>query len=316
MENNHIFMNDSHPGLTLALGGGGARGFAHVGVFQVLQAHGVPIKGIVGTSAGALAGAGYALGYTCEEMRQRVMEFTRSPLARHPRLQAMRGGGNETCRGLTDRVTRLFCQGLLVKSFLLDNSLMGADFFHEMVSFFLPPVRLEDTKIPFAAVATDVKSGQVVVLNKGDLRRAVHASCAVPGVASPVEINGRHLMDGGASCLIPTPIARNLAPGPLLAVNVDREIGTQDLPGQSLEYYLRATEIQGYHLAQMLCELADVVLYPTLGEVHWADFGRAAWIMEQGARAAEQAWTRIQALIRPPGPWWRRALGGGGERLS
>lgn len=310
-------MSHSATGFTLALGGGGARGFAHVGVFHVLQDRGVPIRGIVGTSSGAVAGAGYALGYTYEEMRQRVMEFAASPLAHHPRLKAIHSGGDEACLGLTDRVARLFCQGLLVKSFFLDNSLLGGDFFREMVDFFLPAVSLEDAHIPFAAVATDIKNGQVVVLDKGDLRRAVQASCSVPGVAAPVRINGRHLVDGGASCLVPTPIAHRLAPGPVLAINVDRDIGTHDLPGQSLEYYLRATEIQGYHLSEMLCGLAEVVLRPALGDVHWADFGRAAWIMEQGVKAAEQAWDRIEAVIRPSHtPWWRRSWRGHLEKGS
>ncbi len=307
-------MSASGAGFILALGGGGARGFAHVGVFQVLQTRGVPVKGVVGTSAGAVAGAGFALGYTHEEMRQRVMEFANSSLAHDSRLAAMRGGGGESCKGLTDRVTRLFCQGLLVKSFFLDDSLLGADFFQEMVDFFLPPVRLEDAQIPLWVVATDLKSGQVVVLAKGDLRRAVHASCAVPGVTAPVEIRGRHLVDGGVACLVPTPVAREMAAGPVLAVNVEREIGAKGLPGHSLEYYLRASEIQGFHLAERLCDLAELVLRPRLKNVHWADFSRAAWIMEQGARAAEEAWEQITALAKPSGPWWRRALKGGGER--
>lgn len=302
-------MDRSDTGFTLALGGGGARGFAHVGVFHVLQERGVPIRGVVGTSSGAVAGAGYALGFTHEEMRQRVMEFAASPLAHHPRLKAMHSGGEESCRGLSDRVARLFCQGLLVKSFFLDHSLLGGEFFRQMVEFFLPVVRMEDTYIPFAAVATDLKNGQVVVLDKGDMRRAVQASCAVPGVSAPVRINGRYLVDGGASCLVPTPIARRMNNGPVLAVNVDREIGTHDLPSQSLEYYLRATEIQGYHLAEMLCGLAEVVLRPALQDVHWTDFDRAAWIMEQGAKAAEQAWDQIEATLRSAHrPWWRRAL--------
>lgn len=308
-------MKNSDNGFTLALGGGGARGFAHVGVFHVLQDRGVPIRGIAGTSSGAVAGAGIALGFTYEEMRQRVMEFAGSPLARHPRLKAL-GGGGEACLGLTDKLARLYCQGLLVKSIFLDDSLMGGDFFREMVDFFLPSVRLEDTYMPFAAVATDVKSGQVVVLDKGDMRRAVLASCSVPGVAAPVRINGRYLVDGGASCLVPTPIARRMAPVPVLAINVDREIGTHDLPSQSLEYYLRATEIQGYHLAEMLCGLAELVLRPTLKDVHWADFSQSAWIMEQGVKAAEQAWDKIEALLKPQAPWWRRALGRGARRSS
>lgn len=303
-------MAHDQAGLTLALGGGGARGFAHVGVLEVLEQHEMPVEAIVGVSAGAVAGAGYALGFSTAEMRQRVMEFSQSSLAKDPRLLAMMGAtGGYKCQGLSDRLSLLFSQGLLVKSFFLNTSLLGPDFFHDMVAFFLPKVNLEDTAIPFAVVATDVKSAQAVVLEHGDLRRAVQASCAVPGVAAPVEIEGRCLMDGGSVSLVPTPVARRRASGPVVAVNVDKDITTEDLPGQSLEYYLRATEIQGYHLTQLLCEQADLTLQPALGDVHWADFGQAAWIMDQGLRAAEEAWPRLEALLKPH-PWWRRIFGG------
>jgi len=297
-------------GVSLALGGGGARGFAHVGVLEVLEAHGVRIDSIVGVSAGAVAGAGYALGYSTAKMRQKVLEFSESPLARHPRLQAMRSGGHNAEQGLADRVTRLFCQGMLVKAFFLDHSLVGTDFFREMVKFFLPPAKIEDARIPFAAVATDIMTGEAVVLDHGDLRRAVLASCAVPGVAEAVEMEGRYLIDGGSVCLVPSTIARQRGAGLVLAVNVDREVHTEELPGQALEYYLRATEIQGYHLAQMLCEQADLALQPALGDVHWADFAQAAWIMDQGRKAAEEAWSRLEAMLSPSMPWWRRVIRG------
>jgi len=298
-------------GINLALGGGGARGFAHVGVIESLEAHGVRIASIVGVSSGAVAGAGYALGYYTAKMRETVLEFAASDLAHHPRLQAIRSGGDDSCHGLTDRLSRMFCQGLLVKSFFLDNSLMGADFFLEMVRFFLPPAKFSDTRIPFAAVATDLLSGEAVVLDHGDLRRAVQASCSVPGVAEPVEIEGRHLVDGGAVCLVPTQVARQRHGGLVVAVNVDRAVDTSDLPGQAMEYYLRATEIQSYHLAQLLCQQADLALQPALGDVHWTDFSRAEWIMDQGRVVAEQAWAELERLLKPAAPWWKRVLRGG-----
>ncbi|RJX33826.1 MAG: hypothetical protein C4525_08110 [Desulfarculus sp.] len=302
-------MAHTEHGLTLALGGGGARGFAHVGVLEVLERHQVPVEGVVGVSAGAVAGAGYALGFSNAEMRERVLAFSQSSLARDPRLLAMMGASSGyKCKSLSDRLNRLFSQGMLVKSFFLDTSLLSHDFFHDMVAFFLPKVNLEDTAIPFAAVATDIKTGEPVVLERGDLRQAVLASCAVPGVAAPVEIDGRWLMDGGASLLVPTPVARQRASGPVLAVSVDRDIITEDLPGQSLEFYLRATEIQGFHLVQTLLQEADLALRPALGDIHWADFAKAAWIMDQGFQAASQAWHKLESLLRP-GPWWRRFFG-------
>ncbi|MCF8032635.1 MAG: patatin-like phospholipase family protein [Desulfarculaceae bacterium] len=303
-------MAEQKPGISLALGGGGARGFAHVGVIEALEAHNVSIGSIVGVSAGAVAGAGYALGYSTAKMREKVLQFAETELARHPRLQAMRSSGEATCHGLADRVTRLFCQGLLVKSFFLDRALLGADFFYEMVRFFLPPAKIEDARIPFAAVATDIIKGEPVMLDHGDLRRAVQASCSVPGVAEPVEVEGRYLIDGGAVCLVPTNFARQRGQGPVVAVNVDRNVAVNDLPSQAMEYYLRATEIQGYHLAQLLSEQADLALQPALGDVHWADFGRAGWIMDQGRVAGEEAWQRLDALLKPAAPWWKRLLRG------
>lgn len=288
-------------GITLALGGGGARGFAHVGVIQVLQDRGVPIDGVVGASAGALAGAGCALGYGADEMRQRVLEFTKSRLVNQREIRTLveRDATNH-CGGLVDRVGRLYCQGRLVKSFLMDRSVIGARYFRDVVHFFLPEANIEDMPIPFACVATDINSGEAVVFDRGPLRPAVLASCSVPGVAPAVELDGRHLVDGGVACLIPTDVARDLGSQRVVAVNVDREVHCAELPGQALEWYLRAGDIQAWHLAQRLADLADLTIQPEVGEVHWADFARAPWIMNQGAVATASALPALLDLLRPP----------------
>lgn len=286
-------------GVTLALGGGGARGFAHVGVMEALLEGGVKVNAIVGTSAGAIAGAGLALGATPGYMRRRVKEFAGSELAHDATLRALAGGEDNECRTISDRVGRLYCRGKVVKSLFMEPSILGAEFFKGMVEFFIPGIDFEDLEIPFASVATDIMTGEPVIFDHGPLRPAVVASCSVPGVAPPVQIKGRFLTDGGVASLVPADIARQRGAKRILAVSVERNIVTDAAPSSSLEYYLRAGEIQGSRLTRLQLRDADLVLYPNVGDSHWVDFHRHKFFVDQGKEAALACWPEIKQLTRP-----------------
>lgn len=299
-------------GVDLVLGGGGARGFAHVGVLEVLWDGGVPIRSIIGASAGALAGAAFAAGVTPDRMRARVIEYAGSHLARDTKLRSLvTSSENGSASSLVDKVGRLFVQSWLLRSFLMGPSVMGGQFFQESVDFFLPDARIEDLPLPFACVATDVHSGEPVVFDRGPLRKAVLASSAVPGIAPLVNVGGRWLMDGGVACLIPTACARRRGHEKIVAVNVDRDVFSDGIPDQALETYLRAGEIQSYHLARRMLRDADLVIEPDVGEVHWADFMAGELLMERGRAATRPALEQVRALLRPESPWRRvkKALG-------
>lgn len=291
--------NPERGGVCLALGGGGARGFAHVGVLEVLHRQGVAVRGIVGTSSGAIAGAGYALGYRPDQMVERVLEFASSPLAADPRVRAMVSEAQgEVCRSLGDRVGRLFCKGRMLKNLMLDDSVLGLDYFRAVVAFFLPDVMIEACRVPFAAVATDVRSGRTVIIDRGSLREAVVASCAVPGVAPVVQHQGRALMDGGVCSLVPTLEARRMGMRRLVAVCVDRDIANDALPRLGLELYLRAGDIQAALLSDLMLKQADLVLRPAVGGMHWMDYLRASAIMAAGRQEAETRLPGIERLAR------------------
>lgn len=275
-------------------------------VLEALEEQGARVEAIVGTSSGAIAGAGYALGYSPQQMRQRILEFTRSPLAQDPRVKALVSQREEqVCSSLDDRVGRLFCQGRMVKSLLLGSSVFKPGFMRDMIAFFLPDVAIESTRIPFAAVATDVQSGQTVVIDQGPLRQAVLASAAVPGVAPMVEHQGRLLMDGGVVTLVPTLEARQRGARRLLAVCVDRELASQEPPRQALELYLRAGDIQSAFLSQLVLREADVVVRPAVGAVHWMDFSKAPLVMDLGREATQRLRPEISLLLDDG---WRRRL--------
>ena len=285
-------------GLHLALGGGGARGFAHVGVLEVLKANGLRVDSIVGTSSGAIAGAGFALGYDSAQMRRRVLEFAASPLAQDARVRALVAESEENeCRSLGDRVGRIFCRGRMFKSLLLGPAVFEAEFFRKIVHFFLPDVAIESMPMPFATVATDVLTGRSVVIDRGSLREAVVASCAVPGVTPLVEHQGRMLMDGGVTSLVPVLEARARGAKPLLAVCVDRDINSDSLPRQALELYLRAGDIQGSLLSELTLRQADLVLKPGVGSIHWMDFAKGQLIMDLGHDEAKRRLEQIALLL-------------------
>jgi NTE family protein len=288
-------------GLTLALGGGGARGFAHVGVLEVLHKHQVPITTIVGTSAGAVAGGGYALGNHPRLMRRRVMEFAESPLANHPKLKALVEHEQEiSWRSLGDRLARFLSQGQMVKSLLMEASVMGEGYFKDVVDFFLPKARIEYMKIRFMAAATDMLTGQPVALAQGGLRKAVLASSSVPGIAPPVMIGERYLADGGVACLVPVELALECEGARVLAVGVDRDIETVSPPTHALDAYLRAGDIMLARMGEIMLAQADLAIKPAVGHIHWLDFGRAEEIMDLGAEAAEKAMPQIEKLCQRP----------------
>lgn len=183
-------MSAAGRGIVLALGGGGARGLAHVGVLEVLSQAGIPIRAICGTSIGAEIGAFFAKGMTIPELVRVASQTTRRKTFQLFRPD-LAGGGIASGRHIVE-----FLHGFLGES------------------------AIEDLPLPFAAVATDLESGQQVVLDRGPLSDAVRASVSVPGVLAPARIGGRLVVDGGLVNPLPADVARERFGGPVVAVAV------------------------------------------------------------------------------------------------
>src|SRR6185503_8325940 len=188
-------MSSSRPTIGLALSGGAARGMAHVGVMRALVENKVPVDYIGGTSAGSIVGGAYAAGMLVEE----IAEFGRSLRWRDVGRMTMSRLGVQSNERL--------------EQYLRER---------------LPVTRFEDLRIPFAAVATDLKTGAVVVLrDEGDVPFAIRASCAVPGWYVPVpDEEGRQLVDGGLVAVVPTTMTRSLGADIVIAVDVNSEGAT------------------------------------------------------------------------------------------
>jgi NTE family protein len=283
-------------GVVLALGGGGARGLAHVGVLEVLEQVGVPIAGIAGTSAGAIVGAMWLTLGNADAVRRRWREFLEAGFPSG--LPDVRLTSTVTSRdNLLLQYARRLKQGAMVALALERTSLVSHKDFDRGIAFLLPDVPIEKLPKRFAAVATDFDTGAAVVLRKGPLRLAVAASSAVPAVLLPYQVDGRPLIDGGTVADVPVAEARTLASRPVVAVDVGESWGPEDAATITLpRAMMRGATMTHRALRDLLTREADLVIRPDVGHLHWSEFGRFEEAIAAGRAAAGRAVHRLTAL--------------------
>lgn len=255
---------NSQRGIGLALGGGFARGFAHLGVLKVLEQNHIRVSHIAGTSVGSVFAAAYASGAPLA----RILATSRTIRFRDIARWTISRLGLASNHRLADIIERVF-----------------------------ESKRFEDMKIPVAAVATDLASGDPVVFRQGPLVEAIRASCAYPGLFEPVQIGTRYFVDGGLVAPVPAQAARQL--GATLVVGVS--LGTQDrnctAPKSIFQVVARALSAAQKHQQDTWERHADLVIRPDIQGLAWDDFGRANQAIEAGEAAAQLALPRIQQLL-------------------
>ena len=254
----------SRAGIGLALGGGFARGFAHLGVLQVLEQNNIPISHIAGTSVGSILGAAYASGAPLERIIETCRTLRFRDIARW-------------------RVSRLGLASNHRLASLIERVFESRDF--------------EDLRIPLAVVATDLTSGEPVIFTQGNLVDAIRASCAFPGLFEPVEIGTRCLADGGLVAPVPTHAAREIGAGIVIGVSVGMQDGHRGAPTNIFQVVSRAVNAAQKHQLELWERDADLVLRPDVQSLAWDDFDRADEAIAAGAAAARRALPRIEKLL-------------------
>lgn len=284
-------------GIVLALSGGGTRGFAHIGVIEVLEEQGIPVVGIVGTSIGSLIGALNASGYDAKAMRKIIAELDL------PALLAENTGPMFVFTG-DDRLAKMNTIPALTyrKTGKRGGPLgiLAGDKLFQYYTQLMRNVEVTDFRelpIPYAAVATDIRSGEKVVLRSGSLPSAMRASMSIPALFEPWEIDGRMLVDGGLVSNLPIDTAKELFPGvPVLGVDVsdipskDRPMDTFiDVIDQSLTIVMRRTTMEE-------AKNADLLIAPKVHEFSFLDSDGSEKIIAKGREAALAAIDKIKAL--------------------
>jgi NTE family protein len=253
------------PGVVLALGGGFSRGFAHLGVIEVLEQERIPIAGIVGTSIGSLLGAAFADGIPIRELcdlgrRVRIRDFIRF---RKSQPQAQRN----------DRI------GQFVR-----------EWFHSSW--------VQELSIPTAILTTDIDTCSPYVFRAGPLDVAIRASCAFPGLFEPVEFEGRTLADGCIVAPVPTVAAARMNAGCVLGVAVNSGMGAASVASGVIQIFKETLEIsRGRKISPSWARKADVMLEPEVQQIGWNDFSRVDEAHAAGAEAMRGALPRLRELL-------------------
>lgn len=261
------------PKIGLALGSGGARGIAHIGVIKILEENHIPIDYIAGTSIGALVGGFFAAGLDIKEIERLSLETN----------------WRKVFSFLDPRLTQSLIGGEKVKTFI--NEQIGSKTF-------------EECRIPFTAVATDLKNGEIVSMNTGDMASAIRASISIPLVFKPVETFDKLLADGGLSAPVPVEIVRNMGADIVIAVNLNKHYCDEDWKPGWYNIADNSLNILQHHLAQFNVRNADLVIDINAGQSSWYDFVNGKDKIAIGEKAAEDILPKLRELIAEKRGGW------------
>jgi len=255
------------PAIGVALGGGFARGMAHIGVLKVLEEEGIPVRIVAGTSVGALIGAAYCSGLSIEELEKvahsvRFTTFARWTVSRYGFAS-------------NDRMVAFLARTLKVKTF-------------------------EELRIPLGVTATDFNSGEGVVFHSGSIIDTVRASCAYPGMFMPVNIRGRWLVDGMLSHPVPTRPLREMGAERVLAVHLKGQWSKDGAPRHLFDVIGQSFAIAQDQMSHLWRGAADLVVEPDVAGFAYDDFKRAGELIRSGEAAMKKALPEVRKWIEMP----------------
>lgn len=252
----------------LALGGGAARGFAHIGVIKALEAQGIVPEIVVGTSAGSVVGSLYASGLSGFALQRTALQMDEATISDWALPFFNRSSG-------------------VLKGEALQNYVNKA----------IGNVPMEKLKLRFGAVATDLKTGQPILFSRGNTGMAVRASSAVPSVFQPVSIGGKTYVDGGLVAPVPVRFVREMGADFIIAVNISSQTEGA-ATASSLDVLMQTFSIMGQRLNYYELKEADVVITPALGNMGSADFNNRNLAILAGEQAAASVMAQIKAKLK------------------
>ncbi|RKY90811.1 patatin [candidate division KSB1 bacterium] len=287
-------MKSSKIKVGLALGGGGARGLAHIGVVKVLIQAGIPIHCIAGTSMGAIVGGAFALSGDINSIERRARELPQKV----PEIEQL-SSLKSLSKDQRPAVKRLF--GFIKEIYLLNMGmrkkwLIDCKDVFPLLEEVLDSKSFTDLKLPFAAVATDLQTGEELVLTDGPLMPAVFASMAIPGIFEPVVKDDRLLVDGGVTSLVPVDAVKQLGANFVIAVNVEAGVFRRDFQ-RGIDILFQVDDIRGSELNRLKLAQADVVITPEIRHINWAQFSKVQECIHRGEEAARQKLPEIQEKL-------------------
>jgi NTE family protein len=286
----------------LALGGGAARGVAHAGVILELEKAGIPIDIIVGTSIGAVIGGMYAINPDAESVRAKLLGFFNSRDFQALRVDFTELTKTDERRGILRRLAHTMRKSIFFGISITSLSYLSEEVLAKEIGLLIPDIDISQTKIPFSCGATDLNNNDVYYFSEDSMRRAIVASCSIPGIFPPVKHDGRYLIDGGWAVQSPVARVRELGADFVIAVHIDTE-GEEELEMKNgLDVVLFGNRATRRTLARLQLQQADWVISPNVCDIHWADFTRAAECLDYGANDAVIAIPALKKKL------WRKRI--------
>ncbi|MCE5244791.1 MAG: patatin-like phospholipase family protein [Syntrophobacteraceae bacterium] len=267
----------------LALSGGSARALTHLGVLEELERYKVRVDMIVGTSMGAIIGGLYAYYADVATVIQKMRKLIESDLFVKSVSIATEDIPEIGPDGFFNRFLWLFRRGVYYTHSMIRPTLVAEDTYTEIMDSLLPDLAIEDLRLPFASIATDLGTGEEIVLRSGSLRKAVAASAAIPGLLPSVQHLGRPLVDGGWVDNVPAAPAIALGAHFVIAVDATLEVtGLGATPISAIETLFRCNELTRISLTRHRKNCADILLAPGIGDMNWANFTAMERCMSAG----------------------------------
>ena len=289
----------------LALGGGGARGLAHIGVLKVLERENIPIDLITGTSMGAIIGAVYALKKDISAIEKITEKY--SKISEFNIDLSFSEKERKDKPFFLKRMSDFLKRGYILNLELRRKYINDGEGVKKIIKDLVGDKAFTDTKIPLAVVAADLVSGEKVITRRGKLFDALLASASIPGMFPPVILDKKILVDGGIVDVVPIEVAQSLGANFVIAVSVSQTIKKRAEFSNAIEILFRSDSITSAELRKLQLSFADVVITPKVGRFHWSDFSKPEQCVREGEIAAQNAILELKKKLKKVKPsWWKR----------
>ena len=282
----------------LVLGGGGARGLAHIGVLQVLQAYGITIDIIAGTSMGAIVGAVYAQHPDADFVERKFRDFLKSDKYNLLGSLRFRSSNAYEPEHLLQQLSREIRRRVVINMAAHRKSLLKAERLATFLEYLVEKGEIENFTIPFACTSVDLNNGEEVIFKAGQIHPALVASASIPGFFPPMESEGRLLVDGSVTNNFPIDMIREMGADIVIAVNVSADFDMEEPVTNMVDIILRSNAAATKKINTLTLRSADFVINPQIGKVHWAEFEQMDFLIEKGKVEVQRAVDSIKQLIR------------------
>ena len=284
----------------LALGGGGARGGAHIGALQVLHNNNIYPTMIAGTSAGATIGAMYAASMDPDWMKNRFKKLISG--GKVAALGDMQAAGERESSSIWGQLAQFFKDRIEIILAMNKLALMDSKNIKEIIEFLLPVKTFAELQIPMIITATDVQTGRAVLHDSGNLVEALVQSSTVPGIFTPAIKDDMYLVDGGVVMPLPVPALLGKVDY-ILALDISNtelnKLGHYNM----YSIITRSETIRGMHYTRSLADQADFVIHPDVGDTHWSQFDLFDQLIDKGRQATEQKIDLLKADLSRRKGW-------------